>query len=127
MWCIPPPPPKQDGALVARMERLLQLYSQPYDPRASPSCVWTNSRISCCPRPGSRGRRLRVGPSRVDYEYTREGCCTVWMFVEPLGQWREVGVSSRRTASDWAARIRSLVDAPPGSGLRNRSPWSATT
>ncbi len=59
-------------------------------------------------RPIASGRP----PSKVDYEYTREGCCTVWMFVEPLGQWREVGVSSRRTASDWAARIRSLVDAP---------------
>ena len=34
------------------------------------------------------------------------------MFVEPLSQWREVGVSSRRTASDGAARIRSWVDAP---------------
>ena len=48
----------------------------------------------------------------VDYEYTRQGTCTVWMFVEPLGCWRDVQVTSRRTTVDWAEQIRALVDAP---------------
>ena len=34
------------------------------------------------------------------------------MFVEPLGSWRDVGVSDRRTAKDWAERVRELVDHP---------------
>ena len=33
------------------------------------------------------------------------------MFVEPLGCWRDVAVTSRRTAVDWAHQIRVLVDA----------------
>lgn len=48
----------------------------------------------------------------VDYESTREGTCTVWMFVEPCRGWRELPVTNRRTAVDRAARIRALVDAP---------------
>jgi thiamine biosynthesis protein ThiC len=34
------------------------------------------------------------------------------MFVEPLAGWRDVRVSSRRTALDWARQIKSLVDDP---------------
>ena len=34
------------------------------------------------------------------------------MFVEPLGCWREVRVTCRRTALDWAEQIRAVVDAP---------------
>jgi hypothetical protein len=34
------------------------------------------------------------------------------MFVEPLGGWRTVPVTSRRTAKDWAHRMRELVDHP---------------
>ena len=48
----------------------------------------------------------------MDYEYVREGSCTVWMFVEPLGCWRDVRVTQRRTALEWAEQIRALVDAP---------------
>jgi len=50
--------------------------------------------------------------AKVDYEYIREGSCVVWMFVEPLGCWRDVRVTRRRTAVDWARQIRDLVDDP---------------
>ena len=50
--------------------------------------------------------------AQVNYEYIREGCCAMGMLVEPLGQWKEVSVSSRRTAIDWSERVRQLVDAP---------------
>ena len=53
---------------------------------------------------------------RVDHEYAREGVCTVWMFVEPLGAWRDVRVTERRTATDWAAQVRRLVDDPRHAG-----------
>ena len=41
---------------------------------------------------------LTCRPGRVDYEYTREGTCTVWMYVEPLGGWRDVRVTETKTA-----------------------------
>src|SRR5262249_58993863 len=51
-------------------------------------------------------------PARVDYEYVREGVCTVWMFVEPLGGWRNVLVTETKTAVDWAQQVKRLVDDP---------------
>jgi hypothetical protein len=51
-------------------------------------------------------------PARLDYEYTREGVCNAWMFVEPLGGWRSVRISARKTAVDWAEQVRGLVDDP---------------
>ena len=93
------------------MERVLDTYSQPWDPRFPVVCMdeqpYQLLSETRKPKPMAPGR-----PAQVDDEYIREGCCAIWMFVEPLGQWREVGVSSRRTAIDWAERVRQLVDAP---------------
>ena len=36
----------------------------------------------------------------------------IWMFVEPLGGWRSVRVSKRKTAIDWADQVKALVDDP---------------
>lgn len=51
-------------------------------------------------------------PQRVDHEYRREGVAVLWMFTEPLGCWRSVRVTSRRTRVDWAHQVRALVDDP---------------
>ncbi len=51
-------------------------------------------------------------PARMDYEYVREGVCTVWMFVEPLAGWRKVPVTATKTAVDWAQQVKALVDDP---------------
>jgi hypothetical protein len=108
MWCIPA---EQDGAFVARMEQLLELYRRPYDPRRPVVCMDEQpvQLVSESRRPidAAPGR-----PQRVDHEYVREGTCVVWMFVEPLGCWREVRVTARRTAVDWAEQMRDLVDHP---------------
>jgi len=108
MWCIPP---AQDAAFVCQMEQVLEVYKRPYDPRRpvvgmdeQPKQLIAEARR---PVPAAPGR-----PGRLDYEYVREGVCTVWMFVEPLGGWRDVAVSATRTAVDWAQRVRQLVDHP---------------
>jgi hypothetical protein len=49
-------------------------------------------------------------PVRVDYEYERQGTANIFLFVEPLGGWRHVAVTPRRTGVDWAEQIRELVD-----------------
>ncbi len=108
MWCIPP---QQNGQFVARMERVLAVYRRPYDPRHPVVCMdeqpvqlISESRQVIPMAPGR--------PRRIDYEYIRQGTCTVWMFVEPLGCWRDVRVTSRKTAVDWAHQVRNLVDDP---------------
>ena len=107
-WCIPP---QEDAAFVADMERVLDVYQRPYDPQhpvvcmdEQPKQLIAQRRAPLPTRPGH--------PARQDHEYVRHGCCCVWMFHEPLGGWRDVRVSERRTAVDWAHQVRDLVDDP---------------
>lgn len=108
MWCIPP---NQDAAFVCQMEQVLEVYERPYDPKhpvvgmdEQPKQLISETRQ---PIPAAPGR-----PERVDYEYVREGVCVVWMFVEPLGGWRDVRVTDTKTAVDWARQVQALVDDP---------------
>ena len=108
MWCIPP---KQDAAFVAAMEQVLAVYQRPYDPPHPVVCMdeqpiqlVSHSRDPLPMRPGDT--------TKVDYEYVRHGMCNAFMFVEPLGQWREVHVNATKKALDWAGYIKWLVDLP---------------
>jgi len=107
MWCIPP---DQDAPFVAQMEQVLQVYGRPLDPKHPVVCMDEQ------PKQLIRETRQPItttgGEPRIDHEYIREGVCDVWMFVEPLGGWRDVRVSERRTAIDWAQQVRTLVDDP---------------
>ena len=50
-------------------------------------------------------------PVRYDDEYRREGTCNLFMFLQPLGGWRHVKVTDRRTAQDFAQCMKDLVDS----------------
>jgi hypothetical protein len=104
-WCIPTVSPE----FVWRMEDVLELYAEPYDPEypvvcfdESPYQMISETRVPLPPEPGK--------PQRYDYEYKREGTCNLFMFFQPLGGWRHVKVTERRTAQDWAECMRDLVD-----------------
>jgi hypothetical protein len=108
MWCIPP---EQDAAFVAAMEQVLTVYHRPYDPLfpvvnmdEQPIQLISHSRDPLPMRPGDT--------AKVDYEYVREGMCNAFMFVQPLGGWREVRVSKTKKAIDWAGYVKWLVDNP---------------
>ena len=52
-------------------------------------------------------------PGRIakeDYEYVREGTCSIFIFTEPLAGRRHVHVSERRTKKDWAFWMRELLE-----------------
>jgi transposase len=49
-------------------------------------------------------------PERQDYEYERGGVVNVFLFCEPLQDRRWVDVTERRTKTDWAEKIKELVD-----------------
>jgi len=108
MWCIPP---QQNAAFVCQMEQVLEVYKRPYDPARPVVCM--DEQPKQLVSEGSRPIPAAPGqPARVDYEYVREGVCDAWMFVEPLGGWRNVAVTQTRTAVDWAHQVRRLVDDP---------------
>ena len=93
------------------MERVLDLYSQPYDARYPVICMDEP------PKPLRADKRTlqpaRPGrPATYDYEYVRRGPCTLWLCVEPLGPWRTAHATARRTGVDWARQVQALADHP---------------
>jgi hypothetical protein len=91
------------------MEDVLDIYSLPYDPDIPMICMDEQPRqlIKEVRKtiPPKQGK-----PARIDYEYERNGTANIFMFTEPLGEWRHVEVTERRTSVDWAQQIRSLLD-----------------
>lgn len=91
------------------MEDVLELYRQPYDPARPVICMdETNKQLvgeTRRPVPARRGQ-----PHRIDYEYERRGTADVFLFTEPLGNWRCVEITETRTRVDWAQQIKDLVD-----------------
>ena len=91
------------------MEDVLELYREPYDPACPVVCMDETSKQlvgeTRTPIPAVPGR-----PRRVDYEYERHGTADVFLFTEPLGNWRCVEVTATRTRVDWAMQVKNLVD-----------------
>jgi hypothetical protein len=91
------------------MEDVLSVYTRPHDPDRPLVCLdetskqlVAESRSPMAVRPGS--------PTRVDYEYTRNGVANLFMMFAPLEGWRHVKVTDRRTAIDYAHVLRDLAD-----------------
>lgn len=106
MWCIPPKP---NAELVCAMENVLEVYCRPYDPKHPVVCFDEKSK----PLVGEICKPIPARPSEVercDYEYVRNGTANLFLMVEPLGGWRHVNVTKRRTKSDFAAQIKERVE-----------------
>ena len=94
---------------MAAMEDVLDVYELPYDPLRPVVCMdekpyqlLGEARESWTMRPGDN--------KKVDSEYVRNGTCSIFAFVEPLGGCHHVSVREHRTAVDWAEEIKYLVD-----------------
>jgi len=91
------------------MEEVLEVYKRPYDPRRPQVCLDETSKQlvseTRVPLPAEPGQ-----VERYDYEYERQGVCSLFMCFEPVTGWRHVTVSTRRTRQDWAHVLRDLVD-----------------
>ena len=91
------------------MEDVLELYEEMYDAKRPVVCfdeksvqLVAETRVPSAVAPGR--------PKRYDYEYERRGTANIFMAVEPLGAWRQVSVTERRTKLDFAAQMQQLVD-----------------
>lgn len=105
-WVIPP---QANADFVCAMEDVLEVYKRPYDAERPVVCLDETSkqligetRTPIAAVPGQ--------PARIDYEYERKGTANLFMIFEPLGGWRRVKVTERRTAVDFAEVIRELID-----------------
>lgn len=91
------------------MEDILDVYELSYDPVRPVVCMdekpyqlLDHARDSLPMRPGDN--------QKIDSEYIRNGTCSIFAFVEPLGGRHHTSVHEHRTALDWAAEIKYLVD-----------------
>ena len=105
MWCIR----RVDGEYVARMEDVLDLYAEAPDPKRpvvcfdeSPVQLIGEVRHPIPPEPGQR--------ERYDYEYRRNGTVDLFVVLDANRPWRNVKVTTRRAADDYAQCMRELVD-----------------
>ena len=91
------------------MEDVLAVYTRPRDPDRPVVCLDETSkqliaetRAPVAMQPGR--------PARIDYEYTRNGAANMFMMFAPLEGWRNVEVTDRRTAIDYAHVLKDLAD-----------------
>ena len=91
------------------MEDILDIYEMPYNPAVPVVCMdekpyqlLGEAREPLPMRPGDT--------QKIDCEYVRNGTCSIFVFVEPIGGIRHVSVRQHRTALDWAEEIKYLVD-----------------
>jgi transposase len=105
MWCIP----EVNGEYVARMEDILDLYTETPNPSKpvvsfdeSPLQLIGETRVPIPAQPGK--------PARIDYEYRRNGTANLFVFVDAHAPWRHVKVTDHRNATDFAECMRDLVD-----------------
>ncbi len=101
-------PPRESAAFVWRMEAVLDLYEQPYDPLSPVVCFDERP----CQLIGDVRNPLPVKPGeirRIDSHYERKGTCHVLMAFEPLTGWREAVVTERRRKQEFARSMRHLA------------------
>ncbi len=102
-------PPQASAEFVFRMESVLEVYQRRYDPRFPVVCMdETSKQLVCEVRPPIPRRAGHI--QRHDYEYERNGVVNLFLAFEPLAGWRHVEVTARRTRTDWARFIRSLLE-----------------
>jgi hypothetical protein len=91
------------------MEDVLEVYHRPHDPEYPVVCLDETSkqliaetRVPIAAKPGR--------PARYDYEYERNGTANLFMLFAPLEGWRNVEVTDRHTALDYARLLKELSD-----------------
>lgn len=94
---------------IWKMEDILDLYEEDYDPQKPVVCLderpcqlLEDVYTPVGPKPGQK--------KRLDYEYIRNGHCSLFMMFEPLQQFRHVEVRYQRTALDYADMLKILAD-----------------
>ena len=105
-WCIG----KVTSQFLWRMEKILDLYEQPYNPQRPQVCF---DERPCqliddvlAPLPMEPGK-----PKREDTQYERKGVCSLLIAFEPLTGQRFIQIRQQRTKQDYACFMKELADA----------------
>ena len=105
-WCISS---KEDAEFVACMEDVLDVYELPYNPMRPVVCM--DEKPYQLLEDTRKPLPMRLGNNqKIDFEYKRNGTCSIFAFVEPLGGKHHIRVHEHRTAIDWTNEIKYLSD-----------------
>lgn len=91
------------------MEDVLDVYQRPYDPDYPVVCMDESSKQLV----GEVTQPISAAPGHpklIDDEYVRNGVAEIFMEIEPLAGKRHVEITERRTRTDWANYIRSMLE-----------------
>ena len=92
---------------MANMEKVLDVYKQPYDERFPVVCMDESPKqlieevASTAMKPGQE--------TRIDYEYIRHGMVNIFMANEPLRGKRMVEITAFKTKKDWAIFLKRIA------------------
>ena len=117
-WCIPK---ANDASFVANMEDVLGIYKREYNPEMPVICMDEKPiQLLGEVRYRINAKPLRKDPDtgipkpgelqKIDYEYSRKGTASIFMFTEPLKGWRHVFTLSSRTKGDFAYMVRRVSE-----------------
>ena len=105
-YCIPK---KNAPEFVAAMEDILEVYERPYNPNIP--VVYMDEKPYQLLGEVRELLPMRLGNDAIiDSEYKRNGTCSIFAFIEPLGGKHHVSVREHRTATDLAEEVQYLVD-----------------
>lgn len=102
-------PPEANAAFVCAMEALLDLYHKPFN-KQEPLVCFDESNKQLMAEIRKAFPMIPGEPLRYDTEYERKGTANFFMFFQPLGNWRHVEITDRRTKIDFAHCMKQLVD-----------------
>lgn len=107
-WCIG----HINGEFLARMEDVLDLYEEPYDPQRPVVCF--DERSCQLLEHMVEPIAMKQGSARKeDYHYKRKGTANILMACEPLAGKRITQTTEQRTKQDYACFMKYLADRYP--------------
>ena len=90
------------------MEDILDIYAMPYNKDIPVICMDEKPYMLI----GDVRDEIPMKPKKLrkyDFEYSKHGSCSIFIFTEPHKGWRHVNATQRRTKQDWAKQIHKLL------------------
>ncbi len=105
MWCVP----ELTEEYISRMENILDLYEKDYNGKEPIICL-DEKPVSLF---GDKKERIPFSegkPTRIDYEYTRNGSVNVYCAVEPLSGVYFNKVTEKKKKNDFAEFLKEIYE-----------------
>jgi hypothetical protein len=102
-------PPEADAEFVPHIQKVLEVYTRPYDPERPVLCM-DEQPVHLLKETGAPIPATVRHAKRVDYDYERAGSANIFVFTEPMAGWREAAVRETKTKVDCAIEMAALLE-----------------